>query len=171
MAFAALVQSISIFGMKFCDRLNFSSVSSVNTRTSFISAGSFSARFTQVSITSGIITEISSTISPSAIRYVRVRQSGLFAFFTNPRLLLSIKAKALFSSADKRTLRTKAMQSAVITGRNTEIAPPSTDMTFSKFVTAAKHTAPKAMKNSIFLVVLGSSSIAIHRTFGTNLFW
>ena len=73
--------------------------------------------------------------------------------------------------AARQAWRGVAMHSAVITGRNTEITPPSTDMTFPKFVTAAKHTAPKAMKNSIFLVVLGSSSIAIHRTFGTNLFW
>ena len=109
-------QFISRSGIKLWEMLNFSRRSSSHTPAFSINAGSFSASETTVIETSGIITQKTSAIIPSARRYVSTRQSGRCIFLTNPRLLFAIKANGFFSSADRRTLSTKAMHSAVITG-------------------------------------------------------
>ena len=86
-------------------------------------------------------------------------QRGRFALRTKAYLHRPINPKTRLSSADIRTLRTKAIHSAAITGRKNPRITPSRTKIYSIFCTAVKNTEPIKIISSIFFIFFELSSI------------
>ena len=112
-----------------------------------------------MSLISGMITNTISDKRPKAKRYVKTRQSGRQSFLKNLRLEFFKNLKTLVSNPVKKTLSTKAMQSAIIIGVIKPIRVEAKPKTPIKLKTSAKIIAERKTISKILRVAFASSFI------------